>query len=454
MKAGYMTLFLLIAATSVVLTSIAMANPPDSTASWRLRLAADVERALVDELLEVWYPRVVDEEYGGYLTDFTYDWRMQGAQNKFIVSQARHVWTTARASQRYPKNEVYSKATRHGARYLIDRMWDAEFGGFHELLSRDGEVRPDASGSIPKRAYGNAFGIYALAGYYAATGDAEGLEAAKRAFRWLDQHSHDPVHGGYFQFMERDGTPIPEGVGNVPPKDQNSSIHLLEAFAELYRVWPDSVLGERLEEMLHIIRDTIVTDAGYMNLFFTRDWQPVLFRDSTKAVREANYEIDHVSFGHDVETAFLMLEASDALGLSVEEQTLPIGKKMVDHALDTGFDVRLGGLYDRGYYMPDEDTLTVILPTKNWWAQAEALNSLLMMAEYFPEDERDYAKLFRLQWSYVDRYLIDHEHGGWYAGGLDVEPQQKSMAKAQQWKAAYHDGRALMRVLDMLKAVH
>src|SRR5690606_4603764 len=141
------------------------------------------------------------------------------------------------------------------------------------------------------------------------------------------------------------------------------SIHLLEAFAELYRVWPDSVLGERLQEMLLIIRDTIVSEKGYMNLFFTRDWQPVLYRDSTEAVREASYATDHVSFGHDVETAFLMLEASDALGISAADRTISIGKQMVDHALDTGFDDQVGGFYDRGYYMPGEDTLTVILPT-------------------------------------------------------------------------------------------
>jgi mannobiose 2-epimerase len=204
--------------------------------------------------------------------------------------------------------------------------------------------------------------------------------------------------------------------------------------------------------MLLLIRDRIVSERGYMNLFFTPEWEPVLYRDSTASVREEHYEIDHVSFGHDVETAFLMLEASEALGLPVEDRTLPVARRMVDHALDTGFDHQVGGFYDRGYYMPDADTLTVILPTKNWWAQAEGLHTLLIMADLFPDDPRDYAALFRKQWEYVDRYLMDHVHGGWYSGGLDREPERKAMAKAHQWKASYHDGRALMRVLDRLRA--
>ena len=257
------------------------------------------------------------------------------ALHRGLVSTA---YRARQAAMRYPDVELYQRATHHGARYLIDVMWDAEYGGFHEMLTRDGEVHRDPSGDLPKRAYGNAFAIYALAAYVAATGDEEGLSAAQRAFRWLDEHSHDPVYGGYYQFMRRDGTVLPEGMGRTPPKDQNSSIHLLEAFTELYHVWPDPVLGERLEELLHLIRDRIVTEEGYMNLFFTADWTPVLYTDSTASTREEHYEIDHVSFGHDVETAFLMLEASEALGLPVEDRTLPIAKKMVDHALAYGFD--------------------------------------------------------------------------------------------------------------------
>ena len=419
----------------------------DTTIASRDSLEAEIEASLREELLQVWYPRVVDEEYGGFLTTFSHDWQLEGPQDKFIVTQARHVWTASRAAERYPEDHRYMQAARHGFEYLRDYLWDSERGGFFELRSREGELRRDRSGSIVKQAYGNAFGLYALAAYFEVSRDSAALSLAQDAFRWLEAHSHDPVHGGYFQFIGQDGTPMRSGYGHYPPKDQNSSIHLLEALTELYRVWQDSLLAVRLEEMLVLIRDRITTPEGYMQLFFLEDWTPISYRDSSATLREANFELDHVSFGHDVETAFLMLEATEALGQPVGLRTLPIAKKMVDHALAFGWDADAGGLYDRGYYFPSSTEPAIILPTKTWWSQAEALNTFLIMADLFPDDPWDYAAAFRKQWEYVDRYLIDHEYGGWYGGGLDQEPERASMPKAHLWKAAYHDGRALLNVV-------
>jgi mannobiose 2-epimerase len=296
-----------------------------------------------------------------------------------------------------------------------------------------------------KTAYGNAFGIYALAAYAEASDDPTVLDFAKVAFAWLDKNAHDPVKGGYFQFMDDDGTPQRAGRGNHPGKDQNSSIHLLEAFTELYRVWPDSLLRERLQEMLVIVRDTIASDEGYLRLFFDENWTPISFRDSSEAFIRENYGLDHVSFGHDIETAYLMMEAAELLGVE-EEETLAKGKTMVDHALSWGWDEEHGGFYDGGYYFDAGARPEIVNSAKTWWVQAEGLNALLLMAEYYPNDPYNYASLFERQWDYVDRYLIDHEYGGWYWAGLDRNPERKEFLKANIWKAAYHDGRALMNV--------
>ena len=416
----------------------------------RAALAAEARAALVD-LLDAWYPRTVDREHGGFLSRFDHRWRPQEPQEKMIVTQARHVWTTARAAQFLPDDERFLPLAAHGFAFLRDVMWDAEQGGVHWLVSREGTPRPDGNGRLLKQAYGNAFGIYALAAYHDASGDPEALRLAQEAFRWLDRHAHDPRHGGYFQFLQRDGTPLREGYGTTPPKDQNSSIHLLEAFTELYRVWPDSVLRSRLAEMLTLIRDTQTVAPGTLTLFSTADWRPVSYRDSAAAVREAHHHLDHVSFGHDVETAYLMLEAAEALGLD-PDTTLLAGKRMVDHALRTGWDDSVGGFHDAGYYFPDRPGMTIVRDTKNWWAQAEGLNTLLLMADHFPDDPLRYEERFRTLWRYIDLNLIDHEHGGWYEGGLDRDPDNRLRPKAHIWKAAYHDSRALMNVVRRLEA--
>jgi mannobiose 2-epimerase len=417
----------------------------------RMAIAAQMEKSLKTETLDIWYPKCVDEEYGGYLSTWTYDFKPEGDQNKMIVSQARHVWVNAKASKIYPGDAHFRKGALTGFRFLKDKMWDQTHGGFYWLVSRKGEVLDDS-----KTAYGNAFGIFALAGYYAATSDTAALSLAKKAFLWLENHSHDSIHKGYYQHMKRDGTKVVRDASidsraETGYKDQNSSIHLLEAFAELYNVWPDPLLKERLQEMLLLIRDTITHEKGYLVLFFSHDWQPVSFRDSTREVIEKHHGLDHVSFGHDIETAYLMLEATEILGNENDTVTLRAAKKMVDHCLDFGYDNSVGGIFDEGYYFKGSDKLEIIRDTKNWWAQAEGMNTMLIMADLFPDDPRRYEQKFLQQWSYIDKYLIDHQNGDWYAGGLDKEPSLRTALKGHQWKATYHHYRSMANCIRRLK---
>ena len=439
--------FFSISVIPLVFWGFACGPAPQDTAS---PLVNELEYSLKSQLLDAWYPRVHDEVHGGYLTDFTYDWRLEGAQNKMIVTQARHVWTLSKAAERYP-DAGYLDLAAHGARFLGDVMWDSLHGGFYQLVSREGERITEGANQF-KTAYGNAFAIYGLAAYAGASGDSAALHLAQRAFNWLDTHSHDPEYGGYFQFLETNGTPRVDGFGHTPPKDQNSSIHLMEAFTELYRVWPDERVRRRLAEMLYLIRDTMTDERGFLRLFFSRDWQPLSFRDSTAAVREANYYLDNVSFGHDVETAFLMLDAAEALGLP-PDTTLTVGRRMVEHALQYGWDADRGGFYDMGYYLPGDEYPTIVLDTKTWWAQAEALTTFMVMAQYVPAEQERFLDLFTHQWRYIQAYLIDTEHGGWYSHGLDISPERKTDAKSQIWKGAYHDGRSLMQSIDRLNAL-
>ena len=418
----------------------------------RLPLAEEMERALLEGLLDRWYPTAVDSLHGGFISAFTYDFIPAENQSKMIVTQARHVWTTSRAAMRYPGRAEYLDMARHGVAFLRDAMWDKKYGGFYTLVDREGNVM-DAS----KTAYGNAFGIYALAAYVMASEDTTALAFAREAFLWLDTHAHDTGYGGYYQHLTREGDVIrraPEvpSTSDLGYKDQNSSIHLLEAFTELYRVWPDPRVKVRLMEMLHLIRDTITTEKGYLTLFLHPDWTPVSFRDSSHQTIEEHHNLDHVSFGHDVETAYLMLEASHVAGLHDDTLTLRIAKRMVDHALENGWDTVAGGFYDAGYYFADQKGITITRETKNWWTQAEGLNTLLLMADLFPEDPHDYYARFKEMWTYIDRNLIDHTHGEWYAGGIDTQPEMKTAMKGHIWKAAYHQYRSLENCIGRLRS--
>ncbi len=416
------------------------------------KLASQLQHSLFTELLDPWYPKAVDTVYGGYFSNLSYDFKLFGTQNKYIVTQTRNVWTLSEVASKYPKyRSTYGPWARQGVAFLRDKMWDEKYGGFYSLVTREGQpIRPandPFTGS--KTAYGNAFAIYALAEYSRVFKDTSALNLSIRTFHWLDNNAHDPQYGGYFQNIHRDGSPFKEGFHGQPPKDQNSTIHILEAFTELYNVWPDPTLKNRIHELLDIIRNKIISKRHYMRLFFTDNWTPISYRDSLKNGKARFFENDHVSFGHDVEIAYLMLEAARAIGMDTAT-ILKTGKALDDQAIENGWDEKRGGIYDAGYYVKKNGPITIVQHTKIWWTQAEALNSFLLMAQHFPDDPHNYYSHFLKQWHYIDTYLIDHKHGGWYWGGIDEEPQQKTRPKGTIWKATYHDTRALLNCIERL----
>ncbi|WP_194776888.1 AGE family epimerase/isomerase [Pararhodonellum marinum] len=433
----------------LIASSFATRSTPNPEAK---RIAAEMEEFVRATMLSAWYPQAIDREYGGFLSHFLYDFEPGPDQRKMIVTQARHTWTNAQAAMRYDQEPHYWEGAKWGYEFLRDKMWDKTYGGFFTLVDRQG--KPIDEDQI-KTAYGNSFGIFALAAYYKATKDQEALNLAIEAFNWLEKHSHDPEYGGYFQHLARDGSPIVR-TADVPStsdlgyKDQNSSIHLLEAFTELYQVWPDPQLRIRLSEMLLLIRDKMVDEKGFLRLFYEADWTPVSFHEEDRTVILAHKQLDHVSYGHDVETAFLLWEAAHVLGREVDTYTLKIAKKMVDHALDHGWDAEKGGFYDEGYYF-SQDAPSVIKMGKNWWAQSEALNTLALMHVLYPEDERDYWGKFKKLWEYYQEYLIDEEFGDVYSGGLDLQPEMKTGNKGHLWKASYHQFRGVTHAISLLK---
>jgi mannobiose 2-epimerase len=417
----------------------------------------ELKKALLDGILRRWYPLVVDRECGGYFTNVTCDWTLPPAQEKMIVTQARHIWTASKVAEFTDESGLYLPIARHGYEFLRDVMWDAEYGGFYQTRGRCGGMSECKGWRDEKRAYGNAFALYGLAALYGQTKDPGVLDLAVRSFHWIEEHAYDPRYGGYFEFLTREGEPfdressyktIADDGNELGFKDQNSSIHLLEAYTELYRVWKDLLLGQRLAELLELIRDTMVHERGYLQLFFQPDWTPVSFKDSPEDVRRANYGLDHVSFGHDYETAFLMLEASHALGLENDTKTLLVARKMLDHALANGWERGVGGFFDGGYYFNGNGRCTIIYETKNWWAQAEALNALLLFSRICPESA--YRSYFLKQWEYVKKFIIDHERGDWFEGGLDREPQFRTGPRSHIWKCTYHTSRALMNCIALL----
>jgi mannobiose 2-epimerase len=409
-------------------------------------VASEMKSDLVDKILHIWYPAIMDTVHGGFYTNFSYDWKKMPDQEKMIVTQARDVWTACKAAEHFPEDKRYRKAADHGFAFLANTMWDRKEGGFFTYIGYRNISEWDC-----KHTYGNGFAMYALAAYYKLSHRPEALKLAQKTFYWLDSVAHDAKYGGYFNFLcktDKNATPLQTDM-TANLKDFNSSIHIMEALTELYKVWPDKQVRARLSEMLTLVRDTFTSPQGYLRLYFTADWKHISLRDSSEDKIRKMIDMDHVSFGHNIETAFLLLETSKTLGITDDTLTLRIAKRLVDHTLAHGFDKQYSGIFDGGYDFKGSDSTTILLKDKNWWSQAEGLNSLLLFSKLYP-NQKIYKQAFCQLWDYVKKNLIDYEYGDWYISGLDSNPKAKMLPKASAWKCNYHTSRALMNCLDML----
>jgi len=406
-----------------------------------LKFADETETMLRRDVLGVWFPRTVDHEHGGFSSDFSRDWQPTKSEGKFSVFQGRMTWIASQIVMRRPDlKEQYLPIVQHGVDFLSNVLWDKQYGGFFWGVDDNGQITPLYSDG--KELYGISFDLYGAAAAYQATHDPRTLELAQKTFHWVDEHAHDAKNGGYFEWLARDGKviegnpdavtlhAIPLGSFPIGYKSMNTHIHLLESFTQLYEVWKDDTLRQRLEELLALTRDRICVQPGVMNLYFTNDWRPIP---------------DHDSYGHDVETAYLMLEAEDVLGHGHDPRTEHMAKQLVDHALANGWDEVHGGFFQDGTTFGTPESRL-----KEWWVEMEGLNSLLLMHERYGRDTDVYFKAFQLQWQFIKDYQTDSQfHGVYEMIGPDGAPINAS--KGRIWKAAYHDGRALLNVTERLQ---
>ncbi len=400
-----------------------------------LRIADEVTANLQSQILDKFFPATVDEKGGGFFENYRLDWTRGAGDNKSIVYQSRLTWMSAQAARFFPaRADLYLAMTRRGAACLADRLWDKQGGGFFWTVDSAGQPT-----SHVKQTYGHAFGIYALSASYQATKDPATLDLARKAFQWLEEHAHDQVNRGYFENIGPDGRPSDAGNsavgGRANQKSMNTSIHLLEAFTGLYQVWPDPLVRARIQEMLQICRDKIYAEPGYLTQYLTADWQRTSGPDS---------------FGHDVETGFLMVEAAEILGQGNDPRIWTAARHLVDHAMQYGWDHERGGLYDAGTMKADGVVTGGLRTEKIWWVEAEHLNALLLQHEHVGRETTTYWDAFVRQWDWISRFQIDHTNGGWWPT-VSADGTPASRVKADAWTECYHQGRAMLNVSERLR---
>jgi mannobiose 2-epimerase len=387
---------------------------------------ARIEADLLGNILPFWMERV-RVRGGGFVGAMANDLSVDAAAERGALLTSRILWTYSAAYARY-RNPEYLAMADHAFADLVGVFYDRQSGGFFWSVAADGSVLRDR-----KQVYGQAFAIYALAEYHAATGRQEPLALATATLRLIEAHARDGRNGGYLEAFGRAWEPIADmrlsAIDMNEPKSQNTHLHVMEAYSRLLDVWPDAGLRAQLAQILEIMLGRILDQrTGHLGLFFARDWAP---------------RSDRISYGHDIEAAWLLCSAADALGdPTLQARVRPLAVRMAEATLAEGVDSD-GGVYNEG--SPGGLTNT----DKEWWPQAEAVVGFLNAFQLSGE-ERFLAAAFRT-WDFIETRLIDRGRGEWLRGVTRDGRVLADELKVSFWKCPYHNGRTGLEATRRLR---
>jgi len=408
-------------------------------------LKAEVENHLKNELLPFWTSRMIDRVNGGYITHFDRHGRDTGEDEKSLISQTRSLYTLSSVLRSGFVEGDYKGMAGHGVEFLLEKMWDREYGGFYWMADRRGNIKIDK-----KIIYGHSFAIYSLSEYSLATGDSRGCDYACRVFDLIQKYCADTFYGGYWEMFNRNWTLCGPGSQGGDRKTLDVHMHLMEAFTTLYECTGEEVHRRKLIEVINLLLKRIMHPVYRTGIpQFFGDWSiaPQIKFDIIWGWDRFTGEgvkpnlTDNTCYGHNAEFAWLLIHALEILKEPVENYKDDL-RKIFDHTVDNGIDWEYGGVFVEGPHaggVSDRE--------KEFWQQAEVLIGLLDAYMIFKDEK--FWEAYKNVHRFVFDKMINREVGEWFPlMTREGEPIWTHMGHS--WKINYHTVRAMIQCLGKL----
>ena len=387
----------------------------------------EMQDVLTNNILPFWINNMVDHENGGFYGRIDGHGNLHAEAEKGGILNGRILWTFSAAYRVLGKPEYLEMATR-AKDYIIDHFIDREYGGTYWSLDYKGNPK-----DTKKQFYAIGFMIYGLSEYVRATGDKEALDYAIQLFDCIEEHSLDVIYNGYIEACTREWGEIADmrlsDFDANYPKSQNTHLHIIEPYTNLFRIWKDARLEKALRNLIDIFTDRILNpETHHLDLFFENDW--------TRGAGHLE------SYGHDIECSWLIHEAALVLGdaevLKKVEPIVQLVAKASEKGLNADGSMVHEANVDTGHV--DDDL--------HWWVQAEAVVGFYNIYQHFA-DSSALDKSLRC-WQYIKDNLIDTKNGEWYwshhaDGTLNLDDD-----KAGFWKCPYHNGRMCLELIERI----
>jgi len=375
-------------------------------------------------ILNYWVENTVDVKHGGFVGKRDYYNNLVEKASKGIILNTRILWSFSAASNHLKTNN-YKDICDRAYSYLKTFFNDEKHQGLFWELTYKGEPI-----NRRKQVYAQAFGTYALSEYYLFSKNEDAKDWAIELFALLEKHAKDTLSLGYLEAFNHDWGSIQDM--RLSTKDMNAAktmnthLHVLEAYTSLLKIYDNAQLRESLKTLIELFINKFLNSSNHFDLFFDKQWK--LLSNS-------------VSYGHDIETVWLLIEAAKRTGDShlitqIENLAIQVSNTFLEEAIDIDGAV----LNEKNLSTGHTDT------DKHWWPQMEALVGLNYA--YKIKKEEKYISHSLLIWDFTKKHLIDRENGEWHFRVNRNGSAYTSEDKVSMWKAPYHTSRACMVLND------
>ena len=389
----------------------------------------EIKQELTEHIIPFWNS-LRDDVNGGFTGFMDSDLNIDKNGEKGVILHSRILWFYSNAYMEL-KDPVLLDNAKHAYEFLVNCCWDKEYGGVYWSMNADGTVKDDI-----KHTYCQAFFIYALSSYYRASGDKNALELAYKVFELVEKNSTDEV--AYLEKMSRDwkselaNDELSEN-GLMADKTMNTTLHLMEAYTELYLADHSDKVLERLKFQLDITYDKIFDkDGDKLLVFFDKN---------------LNVIGDIYSYGHDIEATWLIDRATEVIGdKAYIDKFAEMNSRIVRKIANVAYDKATGSLLN-------ESENGVVNTWRIWWVQAETVVGFLN-AYQKGYGGKEYLEIAENVWSYIREHIIDKREGGeWYSQVDENGSYAKFKPTVDPWKCPYHNGRMCLEAMNRLAKI-
>jgi mannobiose 2-epimerase len=245
-------------------------------------------------------------------------------------------------------------------------------------------------------------------------------------------------------------------------KSMNTLLHLMEAYTNLLRVWPDEELKAKQRGLIEVFLQHIVDpQTHHFRLFFDDAW------------RALN---DHISPGHDIEGSWLIVEAAEvqvdvcqhpersggrvstplySAQHAPAAQSKDAGREQTEALLARACATAVQMAEAVTAYVAEDGAIVyeatprgIENDEKHWWVQAEGLVGFTNA--YQLTGRADFAQKADRLWQLIEVRFVDRTYGDWLKvldrNGVPL-PQ---VYKAGPWECPYHHARTCLEMLARL----